>query len=1151
MSEQTIYRALCPRVVVLSSPDVAVIARDNGCDDFAQLLRPFEAQIQNITVRTSQLAARPCSTFPLRIDQLSSFEDGISSEINRHPEEVLDAVIAHISTHVRRWDAEVPRIEVAARADVRPEHVQTPVEQLAPWFADFRDLILGHRAVSEHETFGHPVAMLLAVSSTCPNAMDAFAQLHEQSQQPTAYTQRPYMHLDVLRYYLILHDVSRSGNDLAETKQLLDNVRATYGLHCCILTVNSAGEGTAKSEGFSTMWSRALQRDPRAPLLRPNIGTPEPRSPGVGDQLGVPVAPARWHTPTPEQQKNQLPELVVPVSPGSPHTQGSEDGHPQHTFGEALDDEDVRRLKSFMREFVAQSLVPHMEKCVQVWNEQVAASRRGITSKLFGAGRRMFGATRAPVTQPPGFDAHRQIYPAAAIESLTRRLADFAFMTRDLKLAASLYEMVRKDFVTDKAWKYAAGASEMLGLCQLLQASASATASSAEAEALLGQACHEFSLGNHTQLSAIRASLLFYEAQRSIRDWRNVESVLIRAAGFAEEISSAIVLEQAAFANLRQPKPALRKFAVRLVMAGHRYNDCGQRYLSLRCFAQAAFVYRAKDWRLIANHIEHELGKQAYMQGSADQADEHALPAAPPTEDSTTPAVQAQESQPQLAVELVEPPSQLHHGEEAEVTARLVNVGQDHLYHIRLSTNDASCLALKQPNDQHDVSAGTLELPNSLSEDAPVDIALPSGKLGKGESIEIVLRLRASWTGPLTLSVQLVYQNEAKEVFNARIQHILQVLPSLLITSDCAWLSDDRPRVLVDLTIANVSAELQGLQITGITAITTDKRIHFPSESSLDGLGSSIDPSSTIHIPVTLEVEVNAEEDDVLLVKQLRSLLGRKKDDKASPLSKYPPKLAHLQQLQFQSSEVLSPSPFLGAARKAWRLRVLSHDFNAVSELDRRRVFPVFDVNELDLIIHWEQSGQEDSSSQRRHGTIPVFGIRLGPLRNRLETLVEDGKSTRNLYAEAAKEQAAVLKNLLTSSLGVTENPVMITLSAEGIVAHDFEQGALRVPISFKLRNLSDRLRATFRLTLVQSEEDADAPLAMAPWVGRASFRGQLEAGAPRVITASMLVETPAVMSSGMWSGEILVEGGISGSGYCFVIAGTERMFVNVQQSST
>jgi trafficking protein particle complex subunit 8 len=39
-----------------------------------------------------------------------------------------------------------------------------------------------------------------------------------------------------------------------------------------------------------------------------------------------------------------------------------------------------------------------------------------------------------------------------------RKLADYAFMLRDWRLAHSTYDIVRKDFGNDKAWKYAAGA---------------------------------------------------------------------------------------------------------------------------------------------------------------------------------------------------------------------------------------------------------------------------------------------------------------------------------------------------------------------------------------------------------------------------------------------------------------------------------------------------------------------------------------------------------------------------------------------------------------------------------------------------------------------------------------------------------------------
>ncbi len=47
--------------------------------------------------------------------------------------------------------------------------------------------------------------------------------------------------------------------------------------------------------------------------------------------------------------------------------------------------------------------------------------------------------------------------------------------------------------------------------------------------------------------------------------------------------------------------------------------------LSLRCYAQAAVIYRQKGWSLIENHIEHELGMQAYNDGDSDVAVAHLI----------------------------------------------------------------------------------------------------------------------------------------------------------------------------------------------------------------------------------------------------------------------------------------------------------------------------------------------------------------------------------------------------------------------------------------------------------------------------------------------------------------------------------------------
>lgn len=69
-------------------------------------------------------------------------------------------------------------------------------------------------------------------------------------------------------------------------------------------------------------------------------------------------------------------------------------------FGAKLGQEDVRRIKLFLREFVVQNLAPWLERTTTLLNEQLAANRKGIAGRLFSAGRRYFGSR--PASPAPG-----------------------------------------------------------------------------------------------------------------------------------------------------------------------------------------------------------------------------------------------------------------------------------------------------------------------------------------------------------------------------------------------------------------------------------------------------------------------------------------------------------------------------------------------------------------------------------------------------------------------------------------------------------------------------------------------------------------------------------------------------------------------------
>jgi hypothetical protein len=134
------------------------------------------------------------------------------------------------------------------------------------------------------------------------------------------------------------------------------------------------------------------------------------------------------------------------------------------------------------------------------WNEQVATRRRGISGRLISMSRRWtpFGPSRnssSPVqaSSNSNYDSLQGFYRPDTPEAVMRKLADYAFMLRDFKLAASTYDLLRADFDTDKAWKYYAGANEMAAISTLMNSQTMTSKSRAETiDRMLEGATHSY-----------------------------------------------------------------------------------------------------------------------------------------------------------------------------------------------------------------------------------------------------------------------------------------------------------------------------------------------------------------------------------------------------------------------------------------------------------------------------------------------------------------------------------------------------------------------------------------------------------------------------------------------------------------------------------
>lgn len=175
-------------------------------------------------------------------------------------------------------------------------------------------------------------------------------------------------------------------------------------------------------------------------------------------------------------------------------------------------------------------------------------------------------------------------YPHQAPEATNRRLADLAFLLRDYKFAATIYDGIRKDYVSDKATLYVAGASEMLGLSLLLSAPTPAAAAAAQlplVESYFDSALSTFVGSPLPQLASVRMTVAYCGLYASSGAHRPASQALVRAAGKAEEVWAALLLQRAAEVEGsveklgRGGRGRERRQAGNWVEAAKRFEVCG------------------------------------------------------------------------------------------------------------------------------------------------------------------------------------------------------------------------------------------------------------------------------------------------------------------------------------------------------------------------------------------------------------------------------------------------------------------------------------------------------------------------------------------------------------------------------------------------
>jgi hypothetical protein len=221
-----IIRAFSPTVAIHASEDTDALVRNKGFKGgFRDLVRPYGETIPGkVIIRDSIGSSRAWDDYGVRFVNIKGL--GLANTGRDSPlaqmEEVLEKQLNSEETTLGG---------PISGKDVLGVPATTPLSKL------FLRQLLSSTSTTPHETFGHPVASVIAISSRNTAPLETLRQLYAESS--TGDKRLPdWIQQDYLRYYVLIHDEER--DDIAESTKLYDQMKRHFGLHCHLLRLRSS-----------------------------------------------------------------------------------------------------------------------------------------------------------------------------------------------------------------------------------------------------------------------------------------------------------------------------------------------------------------------------------------------------------------------------------------------------------------------------------------------------------------------------------------------------------------------------------------------------------------------------------------------------------------------------------------------------------------------------------------------------------------------------------------------------------------------------------------------------------------------------------------------------------------------------------------------
>lgn len=255
-----IARGFAPHVGVFASSETEELVKQKGIPGgLLELIRPFGETIQGkVTVRNSVGSSQTFDDFGIRFVGL---KDGLglprnSSELkhetsNGENEKQSSPRSSNIAW--TRTGGDISQIEqvvdrhllyaevrseptISEYLNIQEDHAEFQTA-ISPFYSLYLRRLLSGFPLTPHETFAHPVACVIAISSRNPAPLEELRRLYDSTNRGS-FRFPQWVNNEFLRYYVLVHD--EDNDDFAKSTALFEQMKRHYGLNCHLLRIRSA-----------------------------------------------------------------------------------------------------------------------------------------------------------------------------------------------------------------------------------------------------------------------------------------------------------------------------------------------------------------------------------------------------------------------------------------------------------------------------------------------------------------------------------------------------------------------------------------------------------------------------------------------------------------------------------------------------------------------------------------------------------------------------------------------------------------------------------------------------------------------------------------------------------------------------------------------